>query len=179
MQTVAILMTILIATLPLSRCGNEPLTLVRPGLPMVDSLLATYAAVREAAESSDVDRLLALMEPGDADMLRSQAPKHGYNSLRSYLSYQMSGWPDPDTLSIIGVKRYGRFARLTFAGQAVPATWKSSAIRYTMILFKEHNGQWRFSAITNVEKDRYDHYGQEITFQDTDYPPKFRFPRLF
>lgn len=179
MQTGALLLTILIATLPLSRCTQEPLELVRPGLPMVDSLLASYAAIREAAESSDSDRLLALMEPDDADMLRSLAAKHGYNSLRSYLSYQMSGWPDPDTLSIIGVKRYGQFARLTFAGQATPTSWQSSAIRYTMILFKEHEGQWRLSAITSIEKDRYDLYGHEISFHDADYPPRFRFPRLF
>lgn len=177
MQIASLMLLVLTVTVPLSQCREEPLELKRPGLPMVDSLLACYSAARKAAERSDEETLLALMEPQDALLLRALAVRHGYSSLRSYLFNSMYGWPDPDTLSIVDVKRYGEYARLTLAGTATASTSEYHVIRYTAIMFKEHDSQWRLSAITSIERDRYDLFGQEMGIHDTDFPPRFRFPR--
>lgn len=180
MHILALLFTILLVTAPVSQCSRQPLPILRPDDPMTMKLLETYNELRQAAEISDIDSVIKLLDPIDAKALGDLTRENGFNSLQSYLSKRMSGWPNPDTLSILGVTSNGNLARITFAGMGNLVGSPSDRVCYTGILFRRQNdSSWSVAAITSVEKDRYDHFGQEMSFHETDYPPRFRFPRKF
>lgn len=179
MHILALLFTILLVTSPVSQCSKQPLPILRPDDPLTTTLLQTYNDLRKAAEDSNLDSVIMMLDPIDANSLRAMTRKNGYNSLRSYLSNRMSGWPDPDTLSILEVTSNDKLARLTLAGMGNLVSSPSDRICYTGILFRRQPDGWSVAAITSIEKDRYDHFGQEMNFHETDYPPRFRFPRRF
>ena len=71
------------------------------------------------------------------------------------------------------------YARLEWTGGASSIGYREERVRYTFILFKRHNSGWKLAAISTLEKERYDPYGTELTYLETELPPKLRFPRLF
>jgi hypothetical protein len=71
------------------------------------------------------------------------------------------------------------YARLTMVGPGTRIGQDRERRRYTFLLFKRDGARWKLSAMSTLEKERYDPYGYEITYHETDLPPKLRFPRQF
>jgi hypothetical protein len=146
--------------------------------PLADSLMSIFVDMTEAVRGNEPDRFFELVHPDEVHNLQAISRKHGYSSLKAYLRSQLHGWPDPDTLVFADITTTGSYARLALTGPGSRLGWGEERVRYTFLLFKRDGTQYKLAAMTGFEKERYDLYGHEITYHETDLPPKLRFPRL-
>lgn len=149
--------------------------------PMVDTLRGVFDELQQAVLQGQPERFSALLDPAQADTLNKLIRKHGYLSLKSYIERQFARWPNLDTLALYEIKQSGPYVRLTYAGPGTSFGRRQERVRYTFLLFKRLSGDWRLAAVTDLERDRYDPYGYgyELSYHETDLPPRLRFPRVF
>jgi hypothetical protein len=146
--------------------------------PLADSLMAVFDEMTACIKGNRLEAFLQQVDPEEARKLRKITRQHGYSSLKAYLQSQLHGWPDPDTLIITDLIDDGRYARLTLFGLGGKARRGPARGRYTFLLFRQSEDQWRLAAMTALEKDREDPYGNPITWHETDLPAKLQFPRF-
>ncbi len=96
-----------------------------------------------------------------------------------YLEARFGGWPNPDTLLLEDLTVEPPFARIALAGEASHIGANVERIRYTFLLFRRVKSAWKLAGVSAIEKDRYDRYGTELGYFETELPPTLRFPRLF
>ncbi|HOD66293.1 MAG TPA: hypothetical protein PLR32_03850 [candidate division Zixibacteria bacterium] len=149
--------------------------------PVIDTLRGLFDELQQAVLQGQPERFSALLDPAQADTLEKLIRKHGYLSLRSYIERQFARWPNLDTLQLYEIKESGDYIRLTYAGPGTSFGAHRERVRYTFLLYKRIKGTWRLAAVTDFESDRYDPYGYgcELSYHETDLPPRLRFPRLF
>jgi len=147
--------------------------------PLADTLLAILSRLGDAARGNEPDQFIGLLDSAEADRLRKLTAKQGFHSLRGYLQYQFASWPDPDTLTFTDLVEQGPYARLALSGTGVGFGRRGGNVRYTFALFKKTDTTWRLAAVSSLEKPRFDPYGTEQDYFETELPPKLRFPRLF
>ena len=133
----------------------------------------------EAVLDNDPDRFLALLDPTEKEDLADLTRRHGFSSLRTYLERQFVNWPDVDTLTYGGLTNTGNYARLTLVGRGSSFGRGGEKVRYTFLLFRRGQACWGLTAMASLEKERFDRYGYEVSYHETDLPPKLRFPRQF
>jgi len=150
---------------------------VRP--PLADTLWGEFSELTSALMEHRLNDFFALVDPDEAVKLQQITRQHGYSSLKAYLENQLRGWPDPDTLAFSDVISTEQYARLTIVGSGCSFRRGEQRLRYTFLLFKRSNEQWKLAAMSTLEKDRYDPYGYEISYHETDLPSRLRFPRVF
>jgi len=146
---------------------------------LADTLVQILDRLRESAHSDRADEFLGMLDSAEAVRLRRMASRNGFGSLRTYVEHLFAHWPDPDTLRLGDVIHADPYARLTLTHHCAPGMYKEESIRYTFVLFKKEDSEWRLAAISSLEKERYDPYGTELSYLETELPPKLRFPRLF
>lgn len=149
--------------------------------PVVDTLRAVFDELQQAVLQGQPERFKSLLDPVQADTLRKLIRKHGYLSLRSYIERQFANWPNLDTLELCEVKQEGGYIRLAYKGPGTKFGYRRPRVRYTFLLYRQTREKWRLAAVTGIEREQYDPYGYgyELTYHETDLPPKLRFPRLF
>lgn len=158
-------------------CQKQPMSqAVLP--PLADSLKAVYSDVRMAMYSDSLARFLNLLDPLEGRHVDKLARSNGFKSVRSFLLRRYGRMPNLDSLHFEQVKNSPSYARMTFTGGRTQPGIQKPRIRYNFILFRKHDDQWKFSAFMAIEKDRYDRYGRENGYHETELPPKLRFPRV-
>jgi hypothetical protein len=147
--------------------------------PLVDTLVQILDRLRETAYSNQSEEFLGMLDSAEAVRLRRLADRNGFRSLRTYVEHLFAHWPDPDTLQFGDLTRAEPYARLTLTSDVESGRYREEAVRYTFVLFKKEAVGWRLAAISTLEKRRYDPYGTEVSYLETELPPRLRFPRLF
>jgi len=176
----SIIITAAVAVITLScrqdRDVSEPPAAARA---LADTLVQILDRLRETAHTNRSEEFLGMLDSAEAVRLRHLASRNGFHSLRTYVEHLFAYWPDPDTLSLGDVVYNDPYARLTLTHDCEPGQFREEAVRYTFVLFKKEEAEWRLAAISSLEKERFDPYGTEVGYLETELPPKLRFPRLF
>lgn len=148
---------------------------------IVDTLRVIFDELQQAVLQGQPEKFRSLLDPAQADTLRKLIRKHGYLSLRSYIERQFANWPNLDTLELYQIRQSGSYVRLAYKGPGSNLGHRQPWVRYTFLLFKQHQDRWRLAAVTSIEAEQYDPYGYgyELSYHETDLPPRLRFPRLF
>lgn len=169
---------LLLGTIPSCQMARTEISAASPP-PLADSLMSVFGELHQAVLQDDLDRFLTILDPVEAANLKSLTRQRGFGSLAAYLRTQFSNWPELDTLQFESLVEERGYARLALIGPGSRLGFKTERTRYTFLLFKSRDQDWKLSAMTTIEKDRYDLYGHEITYHETDLPPRLRFPRRF
>ncbi len=146
--------------------------------PLADTLMTVFADMTGIITGDLSEDFFDYIHPDESRTLHQIARQHGYSSLRAYLQNQLRGWPNPDTLRYSGIISNGTYARLALAGNGSSFGSSNRQVRYTFLLFKRSDQQWKLAAMAALEKEAQDVYGNAITYHETDLPTKLRFPRL-
>jgi len=175
------LLATFLAALILAGCNtlSDERAVMRHRPPLADTLVSILAQLGDAARDDEADRFISLLDSTEAARLSRLTARQGFASLRGYLQYQFANWPDPDTLSFGDLMADGRYARIALEGAGQKAGRREEMIRYTFALFTRSGDAWKLAAVSSLEKPRYDRYGTELGYLETELPPKLRFPRLF
>jgi hypothetical protein len=147
--------------------------------PLADTLVAIFHEMKAAALSDRANDLVSLLDSAEARKLRRVCGHYSLPGLRQYLETRFAGWPDPDTLTLEDLTVQPPYARIALAGSAEAVGHQDDRIRFTFLLFRQVSQNWRLSAVSTLEKDRFDRYGTRLGFHETELPSQFRFPRLF
>jgi hypothetical protein len=150
-----------------------------PPPPLADTLTTLFVDAHEAVRNNDPDRFLALLDPAEKEHLADLTEKYGFSSLRTYLEHHFVNWPDLDTLDYGGLINTGNYARLTLVGNGSSFGRGGEKLCYTFLLFRHGRAGWGLTAMASLEKERFDRFGYEVTYHETELPPKLRFPRQF
>ncbi len=177
-KTVITILAILIFT---ASCRQKQETSGPPAAvnALADTLVQILDRLRETAHTNQAEEFLGMLDSAESVRLRGLASRNGFHSLRTYVEHLFAYWPDPDTLALGDLIFDDPYARLTLTRDCKAGQYKEETVRYTFVLFKKEEAQWRLAAISSLEKDRYDLYGTELSYLETELPPKLRFPRLF
>jgi hypothetical protein len=138
-----------------------------------------FEELKEAAVDNRFEAFLDILDETEAARLRRLSRSHGFGSLRSFLKHQFAEWPDPDTLSFEDMAYHPPYARVALTGGGGRIGHRQEYVRYTFLLFKRERDSWRLAAVSRLEKARFDPYGVELGYLETELPPKLRFPRIF
>lgn len=160
-----------------SGCQEQPQTTATLP-PLADSLKAVYANARLAIHTDSLTRFLDLLDPLEGRHVSKLARANGFKSVRTFLLRRYGRMPNLESLHFEQIKNSPSYARMTFTGGMTDPGFKEARIRYNFVLFKRHDNQWKFSAFSAIEKNRYDRYGRELGFHETELPRKLRFPRI-
>jgi hypothetical protein len=165
-----------------SGCSEEPGTEVsqigeKP--PLADTLVAIFHELKAAALSDRANDLVNFLDSAEARRLRRVCGYYSLPGLRQYLESRFAGWPDPDTLTLEDFTFQPPYARIAFAGAGSQIGRREERVRFTFLLFRQVSASWRLAAVSSLEKDRYDRYGTQLSFLETELPSSLRFPRLF
>ncbi len=147
--------------------------------PLADTLATVFKQIKLAVDENRPDDFLHLMDPDEAGRLDRLVRRDGFASLRTFLEHHFVNWPDLDTLCYDGLIHEASYARLTFRGNGRKPSNRTRRVRYTFLLFRRFDNGWKLAAVSGLEKDRYDSYGTELSYLETDLPSRLRFPRLF
>ena len=147
--------------------------------PLVDTLVTIFRDLQKAALSNRPDELAGFLDSAEARRFKSARKLYGVSGLTPYLEARFGGWPNPDTLLLEDLTVEPPFARIALAGEASHIGANVERIRYTFLLFRRVKSAWKLAGVSAIEKDRYDRYGTELGYFETELPPTLRFPRLF
>ena len=171
---------VIVIVLLLSACPKSPQTAqIQPRPALADTLVSIFEQLKQAARTNQVDEFLDLLDTVEARQLKGKASLNGFRSLRTYVEHQFEHWPDPDTMSYVDLVTGRDYARLGLQGFAARLGPHRERVRWTFLLFRRDEDQWRLSAMSSMEKGRFDRYGTELTYLETELPPRLRFPRVF
>ena len=143
---------------------------------MADSLISVVDRATTAVTDRRYPDFLKLVDPIERGQLERIVSQYGYSSLKAYLDQQMHGWPNTDTLVLADLVSDSTHARITFTGNGNKLGQKPT-IRYTIVMLRLTSEGWRLAAMTSIEKDAEDMYGNQMTYHETELPTKLRFPR--
>lgn len=174
------LLTILVGSVGWLGCNsnNSSQTDHNPRPVLADTLVAIFAEIKAAVMDDRAEDFVRFLDPIEAARLLP-ARKRRNGSLGSYLRHRLAGWPDPDTLQFEDLIHEPPYARVALSGSAGRFGYRQERVRYTFVLFKRQQETWRIAAVSSLEKERLDPYGTELSYLETELPPKLRFPRLF
>lgn len=176
-----LLLTVLVALVFLGGCrdaGQNSADSQSQPPPLGDTLVTVFEAIVSAAttdRSEDFRDFLVLSEAERLDRIRKS---YGSVSLGWCLERQLGSWPDLDTLEFEDLVHRPPYARVAFSGAGAFAAYQDR-VRYTFLLFKQNDRDWRLAGVSSLEKDRFDRYGTELGYLETELPAQLRFPRLF
>ncbi len=145
---------------------------------LADSLSTIYGTLKEATIANDPDGFFACLDPIEAYHIKKLSSSNGYRKVKSFIERKYAFLPDLDTLNFHELRQGGDFVRLTYIGPGTSFGYRTERARFTFLLFREFKSAWKLSAMSSIERDRFDRYGYEISYHETDLPPKFRFPRI-
>lgn len=145
---------------------------------LADSLLSIFEQATTAVSERRYPEFLRLVDPDERRQLEEMVAQYGYSSIKAYLDQQMHGWPNLDTLTLTGFVSDGTHARITFEGNGSNFGLKRS-VRYTIVMLRLTPDGWLLTAMTSIEKDAEDQFGNRLTYHETELPTKLRFPRPF
>ena len=179
MFRIGLILLFLVITVQRCTTPTEPAEADQPPA-LADTLVSIFSQLKEAAKTNKVDEFLSLLDTIEARKLRAQVARNGFKSLRTYIEHQFESWPDPDTLSFVDLVTEKDYARLALEGEASRLGTRQERVRWTFLLFRRSEDNfWRLSAMSSLESRRFDRYGTELTYLETDLPPRLRFPRIF
>lgn len=156
---------------------NTSVALSQP--PLADTLVTILRDLQKVALSNRPEELLGFLDSAEARRLTSACRVYGASALSRYLQARFDGWPDPDTLYLADFTLEPPYARITLAGGGAHLGDNEERVRFTFLLFRKVKTGWRLAFISTLDKKRYDCYGTELSFLETELPPDLRFPRLF
>jgi len=167
--------------LALAGCGCQPgdRTAESPRPPLADTLVSVLSQLTWAAWSGRPYEFATFLDSAEAGRLTKVTARHGFASLPNYLRYQFANWPDPDTLIFADLTQDGQYARIAFKGAGLSPRRGQEVVRYTFALFKLTGERWKLAAVSSFDKPRFDQYGTEWSYLETELPPRLRFPRHF
>jgi len=147
--------------------------------PLADTLVTIFRDLQTAALSERPDQLVKFLDSAEARRLTFACHVYGVSALGQYLSTRFGGWPNLDTLFLTDLTVVPPFARIALCGKAARIGVPQERIRFTFLLFRRVKSNWRLASVSILEKNRYDRYGTELSYLETELPPDLRFPRLF
>jgi len=147
--------------------------------PLVDTLVTIFRDLQKASLSNRPEELVGFLDSAEARRFKSARKLYGDSGLRQYLEARFGGWPNPDTMLLEDLTVEPPFARIALAGEGAYMGANVERIRYTFLLFRRVKTGWKLASVSTIEKDRYDRYGTELGYFETELPPTLRFPRLF
>lgn len=165
-----------------SGCSDKPGTgfsQIAEKPPLADTLVAIFHELRAAALSDRANDLITLLDSAEARRLRRVCGHYNLPGLRQYLETRFAGWPEPDTLTLEDLTFQPPYARIAFVGAGSQMGQRDKRVRFTFFLFRQVSQDWRLAAVSTLEKDKYDRYGTQQSFFETELPSSLRFPRLF
>jgi len=151
---------------------NEPNSLT-------DSLMSVYNNMKTAVKNNDMKSFYNYLDPEKTHDFISVINRFNPRNLATDINRKVSTWPALDTLQIYEIKNNENYIRLSFTGMSYYSRYDDQRIRYTFLLFKRINNQWRLSTVSSLEKELYGLYGYVTTYHETDLPAGMRFPRMF
>lgn len=171
----------IVTLLVLSACGEQKVgrTSADQTPALADTLVSVFQALDRAVREDRIEAYLNLLDTAEAARLKSLAKNSSLENLWTYLKHRFSSWPDPDTLTYVDLVQYNDYVRLTLAGHGLQFGYREERVSYTFMLFRKQAGSWRLTAFSQFEKERFDPYGTELSYFETELPPKLRFPRMF
>ena len=146
--------------------------------PLGDSLVSIFEEIVSAAVTDRSEDFKDLLASSEAERLGRISRGYGGVSLGWCLERQLGSWPNLDTLTFEDLVHKPPYARVAFTG-AAPLARYDDRVRYTFLLFRQSDSGWRLAGVSSLEKDRYDQYGTELGYLETELPGQLRFPRLF
>ena len=146
--------------------------------PLADSLSAVYGTLKEATVANDPESFFACLDPIEVYHIKKLSSSNGYRKIKSFIERKYAYLPNLDTLNYHELRRAGDFVRITYVGPGTGLGYRTERARFTFLLFRQYKSAWKLSAMSSIERDRFDRYGYEISYHETDLPPKFRFPRI-
>lgn len=149
-----------------------------PGLS--DTLVTIFEAMVSAATTDRSDQFKDFLARSEIDRLERIQSGYGSVSLDWCLERQLGSWPDLDTLVFEDLVHRPPYARVAFTGAGAYARF-DDRVRYTFLLFhrNDQGDGWRVAGVSSLEKDRFDRYGTELSYLETELPSQLRFPRHF
>ena len=169
----------------ISGCGQQtnetsslPISINEPNS-LTDSLMTVYGNIITAVKNDDIKSFYNYLDPEKTKQFISGINKFNPRNLASDINRKISSWPALDTLQIYEIKQNENYIRLSFTGMPYYSRYDDQRIRYTFLLFKKINNQWRLSTISSFDKELYGLYGYVTTYHETDLPSGLRFPRMF
>jgi len=173
--TIATILTFIFAWKPTGSEGPaQP-----PFPPLADTLVAIYADIKAAAVTERPDEFAKFLDTAETIRFVQANQSRRSGSLASYLRRRLASWPDPDTLDFEDLVYQPPYARIALSGPGSGSAYHQDRVLFTFVLFKMEQEHWRLAAFSSLEKERRDHYGTELSYLETELPPKLRFPRLF
>lgn len=165
----------------LSSCGEQrsDTGVSKEPPPLADTLLVAYQALEKAAEENSMGDFLHQLDSVEAARLSGSAPRTSSASPWVYLKHKFLILPDLDTLKFVDLVQSLDYARMTLAGSGSQIGYRQERVQYIFLLFRKRPTGWKLAAISQLEKDRFDPYGTELSYLETELPPKLRFPRRF
>ena len=147
--------------------------------PLVDTLVTIFRDLQKAALSDRPDDLVKLLDSAEARRLTFACHVYGVSALGQYLENRFGGWPNLDTLLVEDLIVAPPFARIALAGKGSHIGTNDDRVRFTFLLFRRVKSGWKLAYVSALEKDRFDRYGTELGYFETELPSNLRFPRLF
>ena len=146
--------------------------------PLGDTLVTIFEAIVSAATTDSSEAFRDFLVLSEAERLDRIRKSYGSVSLGRCLERQLGSWPNLDTLEFEDLVHYPPYARVAFSGAGAFASYKNR-VRYTFLLFRQNERGWCLAGVSSLDKDRFDRYGTELGYLETELPSQLRFPRLF
>ena len=172
-------MTFLTFSVILSGCRSTSSDREAGPPPLGDTLVAIFQGMKEVAFANRVADITGFLETAEAARLSRISRNYGSATLGWCLERQLGSWPDPDTLDFEDLIYQPPYARIALSGPGRFASYREDRVCFTFFLFKREQDTWRLAAVSSLEKERFDPYGTELSYLETELPSKLRFPRLF
>lgn len=147
--------------------------------PLVDTLLAVFARVQVAVEENRTEDFLGLLDSAAAIRLGKLTLGKKAAPNWVYLKQTFVILPQPDSLVFVDLIQAMDYARVTMAGDGARIGYNRERIRYFFLLFRKQASGWKVAAVSQLEKDRFDDFGTELSYFETELQPHLRFPRRF
>ncbi len=145
-----------------------------------DTLVTIFEAMVSAATTDRSEEFKDFLAFSEIDRLERIQSGYGGVTLDWCLERQLGSWPNLDTLVFEDLVHRPPYARVAFTGAGAYARF-DDRVRYTFLLFRQNDrgDGWRVAGVSSLEKDRFDRYGTELSYLETELPSQLRFPRLF
>jgi len=171
------LLTVLVALASCRDAGHKSADSQLQPPPLGDTLVTIFEAIVSAAMTDRSEAFRDFLVSSEAERLDRIRESYGSVSLGWCLERQLGSWPDLDTLEFEDLVHRPPYARVAFSGAGAFAAYKDR-VRYTFLLFRQNDYGWRLAGVSSLEKDRFDRYGTELGYLETELPSQLVTPEV-
>ncbi len=172
------LLVLAILAICLTSCQSHQKLEITKISSLAENLSIKFDKISDFIENNHFDSLETLIDPIELISLKFKAEVNRTRDINHYIKRNYSSLPHTDTLQFYEIKNTENFIRVTYIGDGNKYQNKTERVLYTFLLFRNCESVWKLAATSSIEKERFDSYGNEMTFHETELPALFRFPRI-